>query len=269
MEIILKNVGYRYKNKKYLDKINLRINSSVVTGITGDNKTLLAELIDGLTIASYGEIKIGEKTINRENLMEIRQTVCMIHQKPAEQFFTTNVKEEMEFLVGRLDYKNKNIQKKMRDSLLIVGLTDDYLEKNIYQLSSGEQKLIQVAISLICNPKVIIFDEPFVELDYTNKKKMIQLIKLLKERYKKTILITSNDQNILYQLTEDLVILKGNHIIAADKTDKIYQDVEFLQYNEVEVPEIILFTYKAKQKQVKLHYHKDVRDLIKDVYKHV
>lgn len=269
MEIVLKNIGYHYKNKKYLEKINLKIRSNVITGITGDNKTLLIELIDALTMASYGKIRVGGDEINKENLIKIRKTVCMIHQKPLEQFFTTNVKEEMEFLVGRLDYKNKNIHKKMRDALLIAGLTEDYLEKEIYQLSSGEQKLIQVAISLLYNPKVIIFDEPFVELDYTNKKKMIRLIKRLKERHHKTIIIASNDSNILYPLTEDLVILKGTHVIAADKTEKIYQDINFLKNNEIEIPEIVLFTYKAKQKKVKLSYHKDIRDLIKDVYKHV
>ncbi len=269
MEIILKNVGYQYKGKKYLDKINLKIKSESITGITGDNKTLLIELIDALTLASCGEIKVGGKIINRENLISIRQTVCLIHQKPMEQFFTTNVKEEMEFLIGRLDYKNKNIQKKMKDSLLIVGLTEEYLDKEIYQLSSGEQKLIQVAISLIYNPKVIIFDEPFAELDYTNKKKMIRLIKMLNERYHKTIIIASNDNSMLYELTEDLVVIKGSHIIAADKTEMIYQDVEFLLNNNIEIPEIVLFTYKAREKHVKLSYHKDIRDLIKDVYKHV
>ncbi len=269
MEIILKNVGYHYKNKKYLEKINLKIKSNTITGITGDNKTLLIELIDALTMASYGQIKIGNKEINRENLIDIRKTVCMIHQKPREQFFTTNVKEEMEFLIGRLDYKNKNIYKKMRNSLLIAGLSEEYLEKEIYQLSAGEQKLIQVAISLLYNPKIIIFDEPFAELDYTNKKKLLRLIKILKERYNKTIIIASNDSNMLYSLTEDIVILKGSHIIAADKTVKVYQDVEFLKYNDIAIPEIVLFVYKAKKKNIKLSYHKDIRDLIKDVYKHV
>lgn len=269
MEIILKNVGYHYKNKKYLEKINLHIKPNRITGITGENKTLLAELIDALTFSSYGEIKVGGNIINRKNLIEVRRNVCMIHQKPMNQFFTTTVKDEMEFLIGRLDYKNKNIHKKMRDSLLIVGLNDSYLEKTIYELSSGEQKLIQVAISLLYNPKVVIFDEPFVELDYTNKKKMIRLIKLLKERYHKTVIVTSNDSNMLYSLTDDLVILKGTRIIAADKTEKIYEDVEFLESNEIEIPEIVLFTYKAKKRNVKLSYHKDIRDLIKDVYKHV
>ena len=98
---------------------------------------------------------------------------------------------------------------------------------------------------------------------------MIRLIKLLKERYHKTVIVTSNDSNLLYSLTDDLVILKDTCVIAADKTEKIYKDVEFLESNEIEIPETILFTYKARKRNVKLSYHKDIRDLIKDVYKHV
>ncbi|MBE6147307.1 MAG: ABC transporter ATP-binding protein [Firmicutes bacterium] len=269
MEIILKNVGYRYKNKKILEKINLKIRSEMITGITGDNKTLFIELINAITEPSYGEIKIGNKVLNEENLTELRRAVCFIRQKPTEQFFTTCVKEEMEFLISRLNYKNKNIEKKMKDALQVVGLKDDYLEKEIFKLSSGEQKLIQIAVSLLYNPSVIIFDEPFVELDYQNKKKLIKLIKMLKERYHKTIIIASNDSNLLYELTDDLVIIKKTRVIAADTTTKIYQDVRFLEYNDIEIPNLVLFTDKARKKKVKLNFHKDIRDLIKDVYKHV
>ena len=99
--------------------------------------------------------------------------------------------------------------------------------------------------------------------------KIVIIIKLLKDRYKKTIIIASNDSDLLYELTDDLIIIKKNRIIAADETTKIYQDVDFLTYNEIEVPNLVRFTYLAKRKKVKLSYHKDIRDLIKDVYKHV
>lgn len=269
MEIVLKNVSYRYKNKKLLEKINLKIRGEKITGITGDNKTLLIEMIDSITLPTYGEIKIDNEAIGPNNLMEMRKKVCLIRQRPAEQFFTESVREEMLFLVGRLNYQNKNITKKMKEALEIVGLGEKYLDQDIFKLSSGEQKLIQIAISLLYNPEVIIFDEPFVELDYTNKKKLIKLIKILKQRYHKTILIASNDSNLLYSLTDDLIVIKKSRIIAADETVKIYQDVNFLLYNEIEIPNLVLFTYKAKNKKVKLSYHRDILDLIKDVYKHV
>ena len=148
MEVVLKNVNYRYKSKKILEKVNLKISSDRITGITGDNKTLLIEMIDSLTFPSYGEIKIGNEVVNKDNLTEMRKKVCLIRQRSSEQFFTDTPREEMMFLVGRLDYKNKNIVKKMKDALKLVGLSENYLDEKLLYLSAGEQKLIQIAINL-------------------------------------------------------------------------------------------------------------------------
>ena len=89
------------------------------------------------------------------------------------------------------------------------------------------------------------------------------------EKYKKTIIIASNNANLLYELTDDIVILQKGHILAADSTTKVYQSIELLEKNDIDIPDLIMFTSLAKQKKVKLTYHRDIRDLIKDVYKHV
>lgn len=269
MEIVLKNVSYRYKNQRILEKINLKISHNRITGITGNNKTVLSELIDAVMPPSSGQIIVDGNPISRENLKQIRKDICLIRQNWFYQFVTDNVKDEIDFLIARLGYKHKAINEKISQSLKMVGLNDEYLKRNVSTLSSGEKKLIQIAVSLIYNPKVIIFDEPFVELDYNNQKRIIKLIKALKTKYDKTIILTTNDPNILYELTDDIIILKKNRLIAADTTIKVYQDIEFLQTNGIDIPDLSLFTYKARQKHIKLTYHRDILDLIKDVYKHV
>lgn len=269
MEITLKNVGYRYKNKKVLDHINLKIEDNHITGITGEYKTLLCEIIDATSLSFNGNIIVGEIPLIKENLKVIRKEVSLIHQNAFDQFFTDNVIEEFTFLISRLSYQPKDIAKKIDQSLEMVGLNKSCLNKKIKSLSSGEKKLLQVAISLIYNPSIIIFDEPFVELDYSNQKKLIKLIKALKEKYHKTVIIASNNANILYEITDDIVILKKGRILAADNTIKVYQNTNLLKENEVDVPDLIKFTMLAKEKKVKLSYHRDIRDLIKDVYKHV
>lgn len=269
MEVTLKNVNYRYKNKKLLERINLKIEDNHITGIIGEYKSLLCELIDSLKKPSTGSILVGALEINKENLKTVRKEVSLIRQNAYDQFFTDNVKEEMMFLISRLNYKPRDLNKKMNQALLLVGLDKSYLNKSIQSLSSGEKKLFQVAISLIYNPSIIIFDEPFATLDYSNQKKLSKLIKLLKEKYNKTVIIASNNCDLLYELTDDIVILKKGHIIAADDTVKVYQDIELLKDNEIEMPNLVKFTMLARAKKVKLSYHRDIRDLIKDVYKHV
>lgn len=269
MEITLKNIIYRYKNKRLLDKINLKIEDNCITGITGEYKTILCEMIDAVKMPSSGTIMIGSIPLNKDTLKIVRKEVCLIHQDYQKQFFTDNVREEIIFLVSRLNYKPRDINKKMAQALLMVGLNNNYLDKSIHSLSTGEKRLLQIAIGLICNPSIIIFDDVFVDLDLINRKRIIKLIRMLKEKYNKTVIISSNNINLLYELTDNIVILRNGRVVVADNTVKVYQNIELLKEYEVEIPDLIMFTYLAKNKKVKLSYHRDIRDLIKDVYKHV
>jgi len=269
MEIVLKNVTYSYKNKRLLDKINTTIEANKITGITGNNKSILCEIIDNIKDFNYGEITLGDINYTKENLKTIRNKVAMIKQNPEDQFFTSNPKEEINFLISRLSYKTNDINKKIRQALGIVGLSEDIINKDLNELTLGEKKLFQIAISLIYNPDVIIFDEVFVSLDRTNKKKIIKLIKQLKTKYSKTIIIASNDINLLYEITDNIIILRKNHIVVSGPTASIYQDIKLLKDNKIDIPDLVKFTMLARDKKIKLSYHRDILDLIKDVYKHV
>lgn len=269
MEIELKNIGYKYKNKKLLDSINLFFRKESITGITGDSKTLLLEIIDAKLKPTSGEVYINGHELDRTNLSKARQDIVLINQNSTDQFFNDLVKEEMYFVATCISYNSKNIEKRMYESLKIVGLSDSYLERNISSLSSGERKLVQIAMNLISNPKVIIFDEPFEELDFNNKKLLIKLIKRLKYKYKKTIIISSNDINMLYELTDDVAILKNGKLRVFLPTAKVFQDVDLLRKLNVEIPYLVKFTLKARNKKVRLMHHRDILDLIKDIYKHV
>jgi energy-coupling factor transporter ATP-binding protein EcfA2 len=137
-------------------------------------------------------------------------------------------------------------------------------------LSSSEQKLVQLAISLISNPDIIILEEPFISLDMKNEKRLIMLLQKIKEQYNKTIIFVSNNTDILYKYTNHIIITKNKKILIEGPTDEVFQRVDYLKRNKIEIPEIVEITYLAKKnKQVKIDYHKDIRDIIKDIYKHV
>jgi len=269
VEIVLKNVIYNYKNKRLLDKINLTIESNKITGITGEYKSILCEIIDDIKEFASGEITIDNMPYSKENLKVIRNKVSMIKQESFDQFFTNNPKDEIMFLISRLEYRPNDINKKTNQALEMVGLKNDILNKDIDKLTVGEKKLLQIAISLIYNPDVIIFDEAFVSLDRTNRKKIIKLIKELKNKYNKTIIISSNNINLLYEITDNIVILRKSHVLVSGKTTDIYQNISLLKENKIDIPDLVKFTMLAKDKKVKLSYHRDILDLIKDVYKHV
>ena len=101
----------------------------------------------------------------------------------------------------------KDPQKKLEDSLKIVGLNPKYLNRNISTLSTSEKKLLQIATALLSNPELILLDDPFINLDNKNGKKLARLLDQLNDRFNISIVIATNDSEILYQYTKKLILL--------------------------------------------------------------
>ena len=205
MEIKLKNVDYIYNegtpfSNKVLEDINLDLNEEKIIGIigkSGSGKTTLVQLLNGLFIPSKGNIQVDDFIIRKGmklgNINNLRRKVGLVFQFPEEQFFNPTVKDEISFALKYFKYKSDRINKQVSDALTMVGLDNEYLSRNVFNLSGGEKRKIAIASILVFNPKIVILDEPTVGLDYKSKKRMMELIKKLKERYNKTIIIVSHD----------------------------------------------------------------------------
>lgn len=183
--------------------------------------------------------------------------------------FKDTIIDRMIYEIERRNLEVKDYKKKIKDSLKIVGL-DIELERSINTLSYSEKKLIQIAIELLENPDTLIFIEPFRGLDLFNIKKLMRLFRKLIDKYNKTIIFISDNSDILYKNTDYILVYKNNKLIKQGETKKVFEDVEFLKKNKINIPEIVDFTYLVKTKyNVKIDYHRDIRDIIKDIYKHV
>ncbi len=116
------------------------------------------------------------------------------------------------------------------------------------------------------NKNILVIDEPFLDLDYCEKKKITSLINKL-VRNGKTVIIGSDDINIIYSLCKKVLLLNDSEID--------YQSISCLTKEEVlnkykeEMPNIVRFIKLANKRNVNISYSKDIRDLIKDVYRNV
>ncbi|MBQ2640042.1 MAG: energy-coupling factor ABC transporter ATP-binding protein [Bacilli bacterium] len=262
MEVVLKDVSY---NRCYF---NASINSNEITGITGVNKESLLETIS-LTKSIKGNISIDGEQITNKNINKYSKKISVVKKNLKEKLFLDTIEENMLYEIKLRRLKLKDYNKKMQDSLRIVGLNKSYLSREIKTLSKSEMILINISISLLSNPDIILLDDPFVYLDKKNDKKLYRILVRLKDQFNKLIVISSNNSNILYKYTDKIILLKDNEVLIEGNTSSIYTDVKYLEENKFEIPDIVLFAYKAKKKGVKLNYHKDIRDIIKDIYKHV
>ena len=280
MEVKFNHVFYVYNEKTPLSKmvlgdINATFKEGKITSImgkSGSGKTTLIELINALIIPTKGNIQVGSRVISKtrkiKNINNLRYKIGLVFQVPEEQFFCKTVKEEIEFGMKYFNKSVKSIQKHISDALIMMELDDSYLNRNPFTLSSGEMRKVAIASVLAFNPKVIILDEPTIGLDNKSKENLIKIIKLLKNRYKKTIIVVSNDTDLLLKISDHVILLdKGKIVLEGNKYDVFKQDIE--KYS-LKRPKIIEFEQLVLEKKgIKIGYRDDINDLMKDVYRYV
>lgn len=262
MEIIFDKL--RKDNKEF----NFTIKNNEINGIYCLDSLILMKIMH-FNKPIDGKIKINNKEITNDDLNEIKKKTSIVENN-FRKYYQTRVYELMYYMIIEKNIILKNPKKKILDSLKIVGLTSDYLDRQLCTLSSSETKQIQFAIALLSNPELIIMEDPFINYDLKTSKKIWMLIQRMKEQYNKTFIWISHDIENLFKYSTNLIIIKNNKILIEGKTNEIVQKIEYLIKNKIPIPPIIDFTYQAKkEKKIKLEYHNDVRDILKDIYKHV
>ncbi len=257
MEIVFEHVSYH----NALNDISIKITSNNITGIYHNHD--LIKLLKNPKLVEKGMI-----TINDEKYKYNNKLVSIINYK--EPFYTARVIDEILFNAKIRGYQNDNIKTKIESLLDELGLDRDILNKVVHTLSTTEKYLIKIVANLIYEPRIIIFERLMDNLDAYHQKKWQQLIMRLKNE-DKIIIISSNKCDTLYDITDEIIIVNKAKLLIQGKTDDVYtKEIKLLLKNKIDVPSFPLLTYLAStKKNVNLFYRKDVRDVIKDVYKSV
>jgi len=260
-----------------LKEISTTIHSNKINaliGPSGSGKSTMIELINGLILPTKGIINVGKHKLRNNirivNSNQLRFEIGVVFQNPEEQFFCNTVKKEIEFGMKYFGYKVDKIEERTLNALKMVGLDNSFLNRSPFKLSGGEKRRVAIASVLAFNPEVIILDEPTNGLDITSKEMLIKLIKLLKKKYKKTIIVVSHDVDTLYKFVDNVIVLSNGKILAEGNKFDVFKDVKYLTENGVKVPKIVDFIHKVEEKTGKyLGKIDDVNDLIKEIYQNV
>ena len=155
----------------------------------------------------------------------------------------------------------------VNDVVKLLDLPNTFFDEKVKDLTTTEKIYLNLLRNISKIENIIVFKDVFLGLDMKNQKRFTKVLEYLKTKY--IVFISSNNVNYLYRLSE-YSILSSKRSIRYDTNEKIYTNVKDLLKLELEVPTLAYITYKAKEeKNINLFYRKDVRDTIKDIYKHV
>lgn len=270
MEIKVNNISYTSNKKYILKNIDTCFKDNTINFITGSNKNILLKLLSGDLLPSKGSILVDNIKIDyntSQNILdELKKTVGFITYINDESI---TVKEAILANLNKYNYNNEKKEKHLRDALKMVNLGDIYLDSKLSNLSTGEQKRVFIAATLAYNPKIILIDDNILALDINGKNNLIKIIRLLKNRFHKTIIIASNDSNVIHKLSDFIYVLNKDTLTMVATKYEIFTDEQFLRKNHIEVPKVINFSNLVlKNKKVKLGYRDEINDLLKDIYRY-
>lgn len=277
MELEFVNVTYKENvrtplEKTYINNFSYKFSEGKVYSIIGSTtsgKEKLPLLINAVNKPYAGIIKIGE-FINDgkyiKNINKLRMNVGYIKENPNEFLFNKRVIDELNFGIKYFKYKLNKQSIRIQEALTLVGLTEDYLYKEVNSLSLNEKKRLSIASSLIFNPSIIVLEEPIMFLTYKDKEKLIKLIHLLKTKYKKTIIIITKDTNLPYEVSDEVLLFSDGELVKSGGKELLTQD-KLISKIKCDIPEIVKFINVSNKMNANLTYTSNILDLIKEVYR--
>lgn len=216
--ITIENLSKIYGSQKVLNIENLQIPTGQSFGLVGNNgagKTTLFSLLLDLIQPTTGHIINNEVQVNTSENWKpftssfIDETFLIGYLTPEEYFY----------FIGDLRGQNK------ADVDALLAQYQDFFhgeilgqKKYLRDLSKGNQKKAGIVASFIGNPKVVILDEPFANLDPTTQIRLKQIIKDLAAQQDVTVLVSSHDLIHVTEVCERIVVLNKGEVVKDIET---------------------------------------------------
>ena len=162
--------------------------------------------------------------------------------------------------------KPKNIDINKNDQYAKMLNIKFSLENDNHELSHSNQKLLKYYYMVKSNAKIMIIDEPYLDLDFDEKKRINNLFNILIKEGR-TIIIASHDVNVIYLRCKKVILVNRDNLYYGNIN--ILTNCDILKKYYLNMPDIVRFIELAKEKNIKIPYSQDIRDLIKDVYRNV
>ena len=231
--IKIDNVTCAYEDKIVLKDISLNFKEKSFVGIIGKNgtgKSTLLKSIVGLVKPVKGTVFIKELDVYKTKKKVMAKKVSFMHQNM--QFdFPFKVKDFVMF--GRYPYMNILKMPTKTDFEIVSEIMrfteiSDFAQRNVNELSGGEKQKVLLAQTLCQKTDIIALDEPTSHLDIGSQAVIFKLLKMLNEKYGKTVITTIHDLNLAGEFCSDIVLLDNKKVFNFGSVDKIlnYSDIE-------------------------------------------
>lgn len=245
--IEIKNLTHIYSpntpfEQRALDSVNLTIYQGETLGIigrTGSGKSTLIQHLNGLVRPTSGQILFEGQDIwsSKELTHTIRFQVGLVFQYPEYQLFEETVYKDIAYGPGNMGLDRDEIDRRVRESAALVGLTEDQLEKSPFELSGGQKRRVAIAGVIAMEPKVLILDEPTAGLDPRGREAILAQIRAYHRKRGTTVILVSHSMEEIACNVDRILVLRGSHVYMDGTPRQVFRRASDLEEVGLDVPQ--------------------------------
>ena len=219
----LKTISKDFEKGEVLSNINLYVRKGeflTLLGPSGCGKTTLLRIIGGFETPSSGQVYFNGANIT--GLPPYMRQVNTVFQHFA-LFPHMNVYDNIAFGLNIKKTPKDEIKRKITDILALTGLSG-FEKRNISRLSGGEKQRVAIARALVCEPSLLLLDEPLGALDLKLRKSMQLELKNMHKKLGLTFVYVTHDQEEAMMLSDTIVVMKDGVIQHVGTPEDIYNE---------------------------------------------
>ncbi|MGE4471789.1 MAG: ABC transporter ATP-binding protein [Sulfuricurvum sp.] len=221
--LIIDNLTKTFKSKTVLENISLTVRHGEIVSIlgrSGSGKSTLLNLIAGFERSDEGSIYLEEKVLSAKEYFvdPSKRSIGFVFQNYA-LFPHLNVADNIAFSLSRIPKEEKS--KRVGELLRLIGL-EGYGSKYPDTLSGGEQQRVALARVLAMRPSVILFDEPFSNVDTVLKTSIRDELLAILRSGGSTALFVTHDPHEAMAISDRIAYIDEGKIVQFDTPEMLY-----------------------------------------------
>jgi ABC-type glutathione transport system ATPase component len=216
---------------KAVDNISLRVMPGEIFGIVGESgsgKSTLARLVLRLIESDEGRVTLRGQNISimkRRELLKCRRSMQMVFQNPLSSFNPKlKIGAALKEVCAYYEFSAAETDEKLENLIAVIGLRNDVLACHPGELSGGQLQRLAIARALICEPALLIADEPVSALDVSIQAQLLNLFADLQQRLTLTMIFISHDMSVIEHLCDRVAVMQHGKLMEEGPAQEIFQN---------------------------------------------
>ncbi len=212
---------------KAVDGVNFRVEDGeflCILGPSGCGKSTVLRMIAGFEEPTGGDIRIGDSSVM--NMPANRRPTAMVFQKYT-LWPHMKVYDNIAFGLKLRKLPPAEIKRKVEESLAMVGMAE-YGPRLPSQLSGGQQQRVALARAIVLEPKILLLDEPFSNLDALLRVHLREELRRIQQRIHITTIFVTHDQEEALTMADRIAVMSGGRLEQIDQPSNIYANPQTL-----------------------------------------